>query len=221
MLVAVRKCSLRIGNGMVFKGALGPWYSEDRRECHLDHDEAARLLQCAIRSYSDEHSGNPPREIFVHGSVRFNQSEWQGFIDAAAEYGTNVTGVRIRKAAMGPKLYTPGKRAVMRDTALVVSDRKAFLWASGFVPRLNTYPGWNVPNPLDVEICNGNADLKTVLGDILRLSKLNYNSCTFGDGFPITLKFANKVGDILTTLPPDGALGESESYTPLPFWHYI
>ena len=91
----------------------------------------------------------------------------------------------------------------MRCAALIHSDEKAFLFSAGFVPRLNTYPGWNVPNPLDVEICNGEADIKTVLQDILRLSKLNYNSCKFADAYPITLKFAGKVGDILTTLPPE------------------
>ena len=42
--------------------------------------------------------------------------------------------------------------------------------------------------------------------------------------YPITLKFAGKVGDILTTLPPEGKDGEDdrqEEYKPLPFWHYI
>jgi hypothetical protein len=99
------------------------------------------------------------------------------------------------------------------------------LFTVGFVPRLNTYPGWNVPNPLDVEICNGEANIKTVLQDILRLSKLNYNSCKFADGYPITLKFAGKLGDILTTLPPEEEKSSEsedvEDYTPLPFWHYI
>ena len=83
----------------------------------------------------------------------------------------------------------------------------------------------NVPNPLDIEICKGNADIKTVLLDILRLSKLNYNSCKFADGYPITLKFAGSIGDILTTLPPEASEesdnGEMDEYTPLPFWHYI
>lgn len=66
------------------------------------------------------------------------------------------------------------------------------------------------------------ADIETVLRDIMRLTKLNYNNCVFADGLPITLKFASKVGDILTSLPfEDGGSGEDENLTPLPFWHYI
>lgn len=217
---------LEDGNGMVFKGALGPWYSDDLRECHLDREEARKLLTKAIKSYADEHDNQPPKEIFIHGSVRFSEQEWAGFEDAAKKTGIKVVGVRIRRVSGGLKLFTRSTGAVMRCAALLVSDCKAFLFTSGFVPRLNTYPGWNVPNPLDIEICNGNADINTVLQDILRLSKLNYNSCKFADGYPITLKFAGSIGDILTTLPPeDPDKPENEDdideYTPLPFWHYI
>lgn len=214
---------LEDGKGMVFKGALGPWYSEKLRECHLDKDEAAKLMKTAITSYADEHNQQPPKEVFVHGSARFSDDEWAGFEQTAKERGTKVIGVRIRRVLGGLRLFTRGSGAVMRGTATLVTTSKAFLFTSGFVPRLNTYPGWNVPNPLDVEICNGEADLKVVLEDILRLSKLNYNSCKFADGYPITLKFAGRIGDILTTLPPQGSDAESglEEYTPLPFWHYI
>ncbi|WP_128931675.1 argonaute/piwi family protein [Bradyrhizobium zhanjiangense] len=214
---------LEDGNGMVFKGALGPWYSEDKRECHLDREESRKFLERAIHSYADEHDKKPPREIFVHGSVRFDDEEWAGFSEAAKPFGTKVVGVRIRRVYGGLKLFTRGKSPVMRGAALLASDTKAYLFATGFVPRLNTYPGWNVPNPLEVEICNGDADIMTVLQDILRLSKLNYNSCKFSDGYPITLKFAGRIGDILTTLPPeaDEATDDSDAYTPLPFWHYV
>lgn len=212
---------LEDGNGMVFKGALGPWYSEDTKECHLDLTEARKLLELAIASYADEHNKKPPREIFIHGSVRFNEDEWAGFSEAAVKHGVRLTGVRIRKVYNGIKLFRRGTRPVLRGTALKVSDRKAFLWTTGFTPRLNTYPGWNVPNPLDIEVCNGEVDLDTVLKDIMRLTKLNYNNCAFADGLPITLKFASKVGDILTTLPFDDDEEESGDYKPLPFWHYI
>lgn len=212
---------LEDGNGMVFKGALGPWYSEDTKECHLDKAEAAKLLEKAVRSYADEHDSAPPAEVFIHGSVRFSDEEWAGFSEVAAKYGTRITGVRIRKVYNGVKLFRRGTKPVLRGTAWPLSPRKAYLWTTGFTPRLNTYPGWNVPNPLDIEICNGEAHIETVLKDILRLTKLNYNNCTFADGLPITLKFASKVGDILTTLPMDGEQDDEEDQKPLPFWHYI
>lgn len=216
---------LEDGTGMVFKGALGPWYSEHAGECHIDQGEAKRLLATALKSYADAHSGQPPREMFVHGSARFDEHEWAGFSEAAAEVNTSVVGIRIRRVSGGLKLFTNSTGAVMRGTALLLSKSKAFLFTNGFVPRLNTYPGWDVPNPLDVEICNGEAEMKVVLQDILRLSKLNYNSCKFSDGNPITLKFAGSIGDILTTMPPDHDKeheGEVvEDYKPLPFWHYI
>lgn len=216
---------LEDGTGMVFKGALGPWYSEAAGECHLDRDEAKRLLTTAIKSYSDEHNGMHPKEIFIHGSVRFDENEWAGFSEAANEFNTKVVGIRIRRISGGLKLFTSSTGAVMRGTALVLSKVKAFLFTSGFVPRLNTYPGWDVPNPLDVEICGGDAEIGVVLQDILRLSKLNYNSCKFADGNPITLKFAGSIGDILTTMPPEEEKPDEgdmvDAYKPLPFWHYI
>jgi hypothetical protein len=214
---------LEDGLGMVFKGALGPWYSEVSGQCHLDKAEAKKLLERAIASYAADHDEKPPKQIFVHGSAAFNDDEWAGFKEAAEAAGTEVVAVRIKKSGGNLKLFTQGTGAVMRGTAIVLSERKAILFTSGFVPRLNTYPGWNVPNPLEVDICNGEADIEVVLQDILRLSKLNYNSCKFGDGFPITLKFASTVGDILTTLPEDQGDEEDDDQmrAPLPFWHYI
>jgi hypothetical protein len=218
---------LEDGNGMVFKGVLGPWYSEDTKECHLDKAKAGKLLEKAIASYAGEHGGKPPSAIFIHGRVRFNKDEWEGFTEVAKKHGVRVTGVRISKVNNGIKLFRRGDKPVMRGTAWKVSDTKAYLWTTGFTPRLNTYPGWNVPNPLDVEICNADGEIRieTVLQDIMRLTKLNYNNCKFADGLPITLKFASKVGDILTTLPLERGKGENddddENETPLPFWHYI
>jgi hypothetical protein len=110
---------------------------------------------------------------------------------------------------------TEGKLNLLRGTALIVSPRTAYLWTSGFVPRLQTYAGWEVPNPYKIGIQWGDVDLGTVLRDVLGLTKLNFNTCIYGDGQPVTLRFADAVGEILT------AGHEFQKLRPQPFKFYI
>jgi hypothetical protein len=44
-----------------------------------------------------------------------------------------------------------------------------------------------------------------VLADILGLTKVNYNACNFSDGLPVTIRFADKVGEVLTMGSAAGA----------------
>ena len=37
---------------------------------------------------------------------------------------------------------------------------------------------------------------------MLALNKLNYSACSFGDGIPVTLRFADAVGEIILTAAP-------------------
>lgn len=126
---------------------------------------------------------------------------------------TRLVGVRIRPTTE-LKLYRLGKKPVLRGTAFLTNDRLGYLWTKGFIPRLATYPGWEVPNPLLVEVHRGEADLKLVMSDVMGLTKINFNACIFADGLPVTLKFADAVGDILTAAP----VGD---LPPLPFRYYI
>jgi hypothetical protein len=199
------------GDGLVFKGAVGPWYSSQTREFHLPASEAAALVKTVVKSYEDIHH-HPPHELFIHGRTRFDDAEWEGFRSGVPE-GTNLVGVRITRS-QDMKLFRPGTTPVLRGTAYRLNRARALLWTMGYIPRLQTYPGREVPNPLSIEICRGDADLSVVLEDVFRLTKVNFNTCIFADGLPVTLRFADAVGEILTAAPrTDGP--------PLPFRHYI
>jgi hypothetical protein len=200
------------GDGLVFKGAVGPWHNPKRGEFHMSRDAARALISLAMESYVSAH-GSPPAELFLHGRTRFNDEEWQGFQDGA-DRSTNLVGVRIRQTS-DLKLYRKATHPVLRGLAYLEDSRTGYLWSKGFVPRLRTYPGREVPNPLVIEICRGDADLRQTMEDVLRLTKLNYNACQFGDGVPVTLKFADAVGEILTA----GRLEDKQP--PLAFRHYI
>jgi hypothetical protein len=97
---------------------------------------------------------------------------------------------------------------------MYVSDSAAYLWTSGYVPRLDTYMGPETPNPILVQVLRGESPIKTVLSDVLALTKINFNSCLHNDRLPVTIRFANAVGDVLISAPV-------ESEPRLPFKFYI
>ena len=199
------------GDGTVFKGALGPWYWSGRGNYHLSPDAARNLVQIAVGSYKDL-MGEHPREIFIHGRVAFEPEEWEGF-QSGVYPGTKISGIRI-KPERDLRLYRMGKMPPLRGQSFIQSERSGVLWTRGYIPRLGTYDGREVPVPTYIDICAGDADIKTVLSDVMSLTKLNYNSCRFADVDPVTLKFAYAFCEVLTS-------GPSDQSAPLPFKFYI
>ena len=204
---------LESGDGVVFKGTPGRWKTSKEDEFHLPKDKAKALMSLVVEAYRKGHGGQAPRELFIHGKTRFSKDEWEGFRETVPPE-TNVVCVRIREDS-GMKLYRHGPSNIPRGLAWVKSDWQGFLWSKGYVPRLQTYAGREVPGPLSIEIARGHADIEQVMDDVLALTKLNYNACIYGDGVPVTLRFADAVGEILTAAP------RREDLPPLPFRYYI
>ena len=202
------------GDGVVFRGALGPWFQTDTKQFHLDRESAKNLLTMVIGEYKNLHDRQPPAELFVHARAAFSDDEWAGFRDAVEGLKTNIVGVQISDAREDLKLFRPGSYPVIRGTALKTGPRSAFLWTSGYATRLNTYMGPETPNPIAIRILRGECKLETVLTDILGLTKINFNSCLYNDRMPVTIRFANAVGDVLMSAPID-------SEPRLPFKFYI
>ncbi|MCH8029465.1 MAG: hypothetical protein IH874_05995 [Candidatus Dadabacteria bacterium] len=199
------------GDGMVFRGNVGPWYNPKIGEFHLSKESAKELIEKALKTF-DEKNEDYPKEIFIHAKTYFNDEEWEGFEEAARDK-SKVIGVRIRDDRVF-KLYRDYAYPILRGMALVIDEREAFLWTKGFIPRIQTVMGLETPNPLSVEIVKGEADIVQVCKDILSLTKLNYNTCIYGDGVPVTLKFADLIGEILTA-------GPTKEIGVLTFKHYI
>jgi hypothetical protein len=205
---------LNSGNGVVFRGALGPWYSPQEREFHLSHMAAKALVGQVIDAYRKDH-GAPPEELFIHGRQRFSDDEWEGFCAAIPTETRRFVGVRIR-STQDLRLFRPEADVpVLRGTAVIMSRREGYLWTTGYIPRLRTYPGFETPKPMLIEINRGNGDLENVMHDVLALTKVNYNSCDYASGLPVTLKFADRVGEILLASP------RGREAPPLPFRFYI
>ncbi|MBI5047478.1 MAG: hypothetical protein HZB54_00815 [Deltaproteobacteria bacterium] len=205
------------GDGMVFRGNIGPWYNPNTKEFHLLKKDAIELLSMSLESFAEkskEITGKfeYPAEVFIHAKTYFDDEEWEGFCEAA-EGKSKIIGVRIREDSSF-KLYRDFDYCIPRGSALLLKENFAYLWTKGFIPRIQTQLGLETPNPLSVEVTRGAKDIETVCKDILALTKLNYNACIFADGSPVTLRFADSIGEILTA-------GKNIKSEVLPFKHYV
>lgn len=196
------------GDGVVFVGDFGPWYSEESKEFHLSEKAAEALLAGAIETYKQQ-DGRKLREIFLHARSGLNRDEFAGFAKACPD-GVNLVGIRVRKDRSGPRLFRHdnhpeasrrGKYPVLRGAFLQRTARHGLLFTSGFKSRIASYDGWEVPVPLSVTVQHGEADLLQVARDILGLTKLNYNACQLGESQPITVKYSDRIGEILLASP--------------------
>lgn len=199
------------GDGLVFRGNVGPWYNPENGEYHLSKESAQELLEKALESFKKS-NGNFPSELFIHAKTYFDDKEWEGF-EAAATKKSKIIGIRI-KSDSNMKLYREETYAIPRGMSANVDDKEAYLWTKGFIPRIQTQMGLETPNALNIKITRGNSDIQIVCKDVLSLTKLNYNACIYGDGLPVTLRFADMIGEVLTA-------GPMEDIEVLPFKHYI
>lgn len=199
------------GDGMVFRGNVGPWWNPTTKEFHLKKDDAYSIISQSLESYYSRFNVYP-QEVFIHAKTYFDDAEWEGFSEATLNK-SKIIGVRIRNHNTF-KLYRQYSYCVPRGIILQYDGNKAFLWTKGYIPRFKTQIGLETPNPIDVQITRGDANIEIVCKDILSLTKLNYNACIYGDGLPVTLKFADSIGEILTA-------GKNLDAGVLPFKFYI
>lgn len=95
---------------------------------------------------------------------------------------TNIAGVRTKETHGESKLFCDGDYSVMWGTASILNDRNVLLCTKGFVPRLDTFIDPEIPILLSITVLRSSGDLpdiRTVLSDIIGLTKINYNSCNY------------------------------------------
>jgi hypothetical protein len=198
------------GDGVVFLGEFGPWYSPDTRQFHLTRRAARDLLAGVLRTYHDL-EGKPLKEVFLHSRSTISDDEFAGYREACPTW-TKLVGIRVRRDRDSPRLFREGAMPVLRGLFVHLHERAGYLFGAGFKPRQGTYDGWEVPVPLRIDIQHGDADVDQVAADILGLTKLNYNACRLGEAEPVTVRFSDAVGEILISNPRIPAASRQPSF---------
>lgn len=188
------------GDGYVLQGNAFEWNEKrDGKSPHMPRDVAAALLRDVIGLYQKQNQGSLPARVVVHKSSRFWDEELAG-MQVACQHVPQRDFVAF--GSRGLQFYRTGEYPPLRGSYVKFSDSEFLLYTSGYVPYLRTYPGARVPRPLEILEHVGDSPWDRVLGEILALTKMNWNTAYFAGSDPITLAFSRRVGQILAEVPP-------------------
>ena len=97
-------------------------------------------------------------------------------------------------------MYRAGSYPPLRGTALTY-DKGCIFYTHGSVDFYRCYPGLHTPRTLDIHFDRTEQGPRTILSEILALTKMNWNSTEMATLEPITLDAARGVGGILRHVP--------------------
>jgi len=189
------------GEGLVLRGSEVE-VNEHTKQPYLKKEQANSLMKRALAKYIEKSKRNPSK-VVIHKSSTFSSEEQDGFNDAIYELG-NVQKdfVAIRPTHSWVNFLRLGNFPVLRGTMIDIDKNEFLLYTSGYSPRIRSYAGHRVPNPIRI-IHKGDSSKEEVAREILGLTKLNWNTTSFSTHSPITIKFAEGVGKILSELKDD------------------
>jgi hypothetical protein len=180
------------GEGFAIRGEGVPVEPDQRRNVHLSEQQAYNLAQSVLYEY-ELRTGGAPLRVVLHKTSYFDPAEQAGF--AAALKDTPI----VSMVTMVPSLFRLlryGAYPPNVGTVCTVNGDRSFLFTSGFMPELGTYPGPHVPQPFEVR-CSGTESAVGAAQDILNLTRMNWNTAEIRGKWPVSLSFARRVGGVL------------------------
>jgi hypothetical protein len=201
----------REGQGLVFTWKNFLWNDEinKTKSPHLEYNYAKELIQFVLSEYQKINKHTPAR-IVIHKTTDFwnsNDSKEHnelgglkdGIIEKLGEY-VKMDFVTIKSSPV--RIFRNfGIYPVPRGTCMKIDDKECILYTTGYIPYFELYPGRHIPHPLYIKIFESDSHLSKICSEIMALTKMNFNNCSYFDSLPITIRFSKKVGEILQYLP--------------------
>ncbi|MBK9293905.1 MAG: hypothetical protein IPM57_05590 [Oligoflexia bacterium] len=181
----------------------------------MSKDDARRLVTTLRESYFSSGANAKLDRIVIHKSNFFNRDEIQG-ITQALDGIQNVELIQIQennlwKGIRWNSILNQGSwknrdqnapyynYPLQRGAAVQVDDFSTLLWTDGSIQstdlnnsRYNYYQsGRGIPSPLLIKRFLGTDPVDMVLQDILKLTKMNWNSGGYYKKLPVTIEFSN------------------------------
>lgn len=201
----------REGQGLVFTWKNFLWDDEvnKTKSPHLEYKYAKELIQFVLSEYQKANKHTPAR-VVIHKTTDFwdwsdskEFNELGGLKDGITEkLGEDVKMDFVTIKTSPIKIFRNfGNYPVPRGTCMKIYENECVLYTTGYVPYFELYPGRHIPHPLHVKTFDSDSHLDKICSEIMALTKMNFNNCSYFDSLPITIRFSKKVGEILQYLP--------------------
>lgn len=187
------------GEGFAIRGEGVPATPDQSRNVHLSEEQAYDLAESIVAEYTTRTGGAPVR-VVVPKTTYFDDAELAGIRSALSNIPI-VDLVTLVPSSL--RLLRIGSYPPKVGTVCSINNAKSFLFTSGFMPELGTYPGPHVPQPFEVRMQSGSSKIDAAQ-DVLNLTRMNWNTADIRGKGPVTLSFARRVGGIL------GEFGEAD-----------
>lgn len=187
------------GDGVIVRGAPAK-QSKDDRQPHLSETDAKDLLVQSLARYRSEHRTMPAR-VMLHKTSSFTEAELKGFRAGADAEHIDLLELVWLPRHDSVRLFRQGEQPPLRGSLLSLDQGRHVLYTRGSVPLYKTYPGMYVPSALPFRPADVESSVKEIAGELLMLTKMNWNATQLDGRLPITLRTADSIGDILKHLP--------------------
>jgi hypothetical protein len=182
------------GKGLILRGARA---RTDRPGKHpyLAREDAYDLVKRSLEQYRLHHRQLPARLVIMKTS-RFESGEAEGFTNAIEDLGVSMLDMLWVSEGGHAMLLREGDYPPLRGSFLQLGEN-GLLYTRGSVPYYGTYPGARVPRPLHLRPHGCETSLPDLAGEVLALTKMNWNSTQFDQRLPIPIHAARQVGRVL------------------------
>jgi hypothetical protein len=183
--------------------------SRSERGYYMSQDQSRTLLSDAIADYQ-EVTGRLPDRIVIHKSSPYKPEEIQGLEEAAA--GVRELDLIYLKAGAGLRLIPDRGQPADRGTVVPTSGDSALVYTTGYEEETGKWRGKHVPKPYEIVRFKSARSLVENARDVLRMTKMNWNTTLYYRREPCTFTNATEVIGMMKELQDDDVLKPSIKY---------
>ncbi len=166
------------------------------KDIHLSYEAMQKTVISLLTDYYDSHKKSWPEFVVIHKTSYFDLNEKKA-LDELSEYPFKIRTIHIYTGQECIWNVITGGKEPKRGQVCKISQEKALVYTSGILQNFDNYFIPGMPLPLLIEDESVEKDIDLTCEEIIKLTKLNWNSTNSYEKFPVTISHSRKIVNLL------------------------